>query len=77
MFQDEGRFGRINNPRCCWAPEGIRPSVPAQLVREFTYVFAAVSPYDGVMDSLVWTLKRTPLLMLLFLWKMIIPKYLA
>ena len=53
MFQDEGRFGRINNPRRCWAPEGFRPSVPAQLVREFTYVFAAVSPCDGVMDSLI------------------------
>jgi transposase len=53
MFQDEGRFGRICNPRRCWAPEGFRPSVPAQLIREFTYVFAAVSPCDGVMDSLI------------------------
>ena len=53
MFQDEGRFGRICNPRRCWAPEGFRPSVPAQLIREFTYVFAAVSPHDGVMDSLI------------------------
>ncbi len=53
MFQDEGRFGRINNPRRCWAPEGFHPSVPAQLVREFTYVFATVSPCDGVMDSLI------------------------
>ena len=53
MFQDEGRFGRICNPRRCWAPDGFRPSVPAQLIREFTYVFAAVSPHDGVMDSLI------------------------
>lgn len=53
MFQDEGRFGRISNPRRCWAPEGYRPSVPLQLIREFTYVFAAVSPHDGVMDSLI------------------------
>ncbi|HOE13144.1 MAG TPA: transposase, partial [bacterium] len=53
MFQDEGRFGRINDPRCCWAPSGIRPNVPAQIVREYTYAFAAISPHDGVMDSLV------------------------
>ena len=53
MFQDEGRFGRISNPRRCWAPKGFRPYVPAQLVREFTYVFAVASPCDGVMDSLI------------------------
>ena len=53
MFQDEGRFGRINKPRRCWSPEGVRPSVSAQLIREFTYVFAAVSLHDGVMDSLI------------------------
>jgi transposase len=53
MFQDEGRFGRINDPRRCWAPAGIRPDVPMQLVREYTYVFAAVCPIDGEMDSLI------------------------
>ena len=53
MFQDEGRFGRINDPRNCWAPLGIRPNVPSQMVREYTYVFAAVCPFDGVMDSLI------------------------
>ncbi len=53
MFQDEGRFGRINDPRRCWAPDGIRPDVPAQFVREYTYVYAAVSPDDGTLDSLI------------------------
>jgi hypothetical protein len=53
MFQDEGRFGRISDPRRCWAPEGIRPDVPRQIVREYTYVFAAVSPHDGTLDSLI------------------------
>ncbi len=53
MFQDEGRFGRITDARRCWAPPGVRPAVPAQLVREYTYVFAAVSPADGVLDSLI------------------------
>ncbi len=53
MFQDEGRFGRINDPRRCWAPAGMRPDVPAQFVREYTYGFVALSPLDGVMDSLI------------------------
>lgn len=53
MFEDEGRFGRISNPRRCWAPEGIRPDAPAQFVREYTYAFAAVSPLDGALDSLI------------------------
>lgn len=53
MFQDEGRFGRINEPRRCWAPKGIRPNVHLQFVREYTYAYVAVSPHDGVMDSLI------------------------
>ena len=53
MFQDEGRFGRINAARRCWAPRGVRPHVASQMVREYTYAYVAVSPHDGVMDSLV------------------------
>ena len=53
MFADEGRFGRISDPRKCWAPEGIRPDVPRQIVREYDYAFAAVSPQDGILDSLI------------------------
>lgn len=53
MFQDEARFGRINSPHNCWAPPGVRPSVPCHMVREYTYAYAAVSPADGVLDSLV------------------------
>ena len=53
MFQDEGRFGRIHDPRRCWAPSGVRPDVPQQVVREYTHAFAAVSPHDGVLDSLI------------------------
>jgi transposase len=53
MFQDEGRFGRIGTPRRCWAPRGMRPNVPRQIVREYTYAYVAASPHDGVMDSLV------------------------
>jgi len=53
MFQDEARFGRISSLRNCWAPPGVRPSVPCQMVREYTFAYAAVSPMDGVLDSLV------------------------
>lgn len=53
MFQDEARFGRINDPRRCWAPRGFRPEVGRQIVREYTYAFGAVSPHDGTLDTLV------------------------
>ncbi len=53
MFQDEGRFGRLSDPRHCWSPPGVRPEVCAQVVRESTFVFAAVSPHDGTMESLI------------------------
>jgi putative transposase len=53
MGQDEGRFGRISRPKRCWAPPGIRPHVPSQVVRESVYIFAAVAPGAGLMTSLV------------------------
>jgi len=53
MFQDEGRFGRICLPRRCWAPSGIRPVCGAQIIREYIYGYSAISPVDGVIDSLI------------------------
>jgi hypothetical protein len=53
MAQDEGRFGRISRPQRCWAPPGIRPHAPAQLIRESVYVFAAVAPAIGELVSLI------------------------
>ena len=53
MGQDEGRFGRISRPKRCWAPPGMRPQVPSQVVRESVYVFAAVAPEAGLMTALV------------------------
>ena len=53
MFQDEARFGRITDPRRCWAPKGVRPVVSSQLVREYTYLYGAVSPQDGKSDFLM------------------------
>ena len=53
LAQDEGRFGRISRPRSCWAPPGIRPETPAQIVREAIYAFTAVAPSIGKMCSLI------------------------
>lgn len=47
MFQDEARFGRINKPRKCWAPKGVRPVVKSQIIRQYTYSYGAFSPKDG------------------------------
>jgi hypothetical protein len=61
MFQDEGRFGLLGTPRRCWAPSGMRPTVSARLQRQYLYAFSAVSPHDGVLDSLVlpWVSAQT------------------
>ena len=53
MFADEARFGRMNRPRPCWAPTGIRPQVASQLIREYVYLYGAVSPKDGTCVFLV------------------------
>jgi len=47
FFEDEARVGRINEPSGCWAPLGIRPIVPCQIVREYMNVFGAVDPING------------------------------
>ena len=53
MFADEARFGRINWPRPCWAPIGVRPEVASQLIREYIYLYGAVSPKDGTCVYLI------------------------
>ena len=53
MAQDESCFGRISRAKRCWAPPGIRPHAPAQVVREYMYAYAAVAPTQGQMFSLV------------------------
>jgi transposase len=60
MFMDEARFGRISDPHRCWAPAGLRPTVPCQVVREFTYSYAAVCPFDGHLDTLILPEVNTP-----------------
>jgi transposase len=53
MFADEARFGRMNRPRPCWAPAGVRPRVASQLIREYTYLYGAVCPKDGTCVFLI------------------------
>ncbi|WP_423855800.1 IS630 family transposase [Acidithiobacillus sulfuriphilus] len=53
LFQDEARFGRINDVRRCWAPKPMRPICQAMLTHEYTYAYAAVDVATGKMDSLI------------------------
>jgi len=50
---DEARFGRISDVRRCGAPPGVRPVAFAQVEREYSYAYAALSPFDGELVSLV------------------------
>ncbi len=54
MAQDEGRFGRISIPKRAWVPPGIRPKAPRQVIRQSSYVYAAVAPEQGLMTSLIF-----------------------
>jgi transposase len=59
MFADEARFDRMNRPRPCWAPVGVRPEVAAQLIREYIYLYGAVSPEDGLCVYLIMQASNT------------------
>ena len=62
MAQDEGRFGRISTPKRAWAPPGMRPKVPRQVIRESSYVYAAVAPEQGLMTSLILPCANTAMM---------------
>jgi transposase len=53
MFQDEARFGRINDIRRAWAPKPIRPMCTDMITHEYTYAYAAVDIVSGHVDSLI------------------------
>ena len=59
MFADEARFGRMNRPRPCRAPTGVRPEVAAQLIREYIYLYGAVCPQDGTCVYLIMPTSNT------------------
>src|SRR5690348_8499603 len=44
---------RISRPKRGFAPAGMRPLAPAQVVRESMYLFAAVAPSLGRLAALV------------------------
>ena len=51
MYQDEADFRRISKMSSCWAPQGIRPSIPSHYMREYRYCYGAVDAQTG--DSLL------------------------
>jgi hypothetical protein len=53
MVQDEARFGRMCDPRRCWAPPGMRPHAPQQAIRQAVYAFAALAPQLGKLVALL------------------------
>jgi len=53
FFQDEARFGRIDNISSCWVPPGGRAKVGNQIVREYSYAYLAVCPETGENCSLI------------------------
>lgn len=59
MFQDEAGFGRTNEPKRCWCKKGVRPTVPCHHIREYRYLYGAVSPQDGELFSLVMPYANT------------------
>jgi putative transposase len=59
MFEDEAGFGRINKPKRCWCPKGIRPNVPCHHIREYRYAYGAVEPLTGDSCFLVMPYANT------------------
>ena len=47
FFQDEAGFGRISDPKYCRASAKIRPIVSKQFIREYTYSYSEICPFDG------------------------------
>ena len=62
LVQDEARFGRITQPVRCWAPAGMRPCTPQQIVRQAIYAFTAVAPKYGEMVSLILPTANTEMM---------------
>jgi transposase len=53
FFQDEGRFGRIDNISSCWVPPGTRAKVGNQIIRKYTYAYTTICPETGESFSLI------------------------
>jgi transposase len=53
FFEDEGRFGRINNLQRCWSPPNGRAVINREITREFSYSFCSACPQTGELYSMV------------------------
>jgi transposase len=53
FFEDEARFGRISREMACWVRADMVPSVAKQLIREYIYAYAALSPQTGDCFSMI------------------------
>ena len=58
-YQDEARFGRINTVQRCWCMKGVIPAVKQQTIREYSYLFTAVCPENGMTCSLIMPIADT------------------
>jgi len=59
FFQDEARFGRIDNVCSCWVPASKRAKVGNQIIRKYTYAYTAVCPETGEHFSLILPFANT------------------
>jgi len=59
FFQDEGRFGRINNLTSCWVPKGKRANIGKQIVRQYIYAYTALCPSTGDNFSMIMPSSNT------------------
>ena len=62
FFQDEARFGRINNVSRCWVKRKDRAVVAKQIIREYIYAYTAVCPKTGETVSLVMPYSNTEIM---------------
>lgn len=53
MFQDESRFGRMNDVKRCWSFGNNRPNISKQMVREYVYIYGAFNPVNGESDMII------------------------
>src|SRR5205085_8660793 len=53
FFEDEARFGRINNLSKCWVNRKDRAIVTQQIIREYIYAYTTVCPATGETFSII------------------------
>ncbi len=59
FFEDEARFGRINNVRKCWVEKCTRAIVTQQIIREYIYAYTSVCPQTGENFSIISPVNNT------------------